>query len=83
MAKTTGIVRKVDELGRFVLPMELRRTFNIEDKDFLEIFVDGDRIILRKFEPCCVFCGDDGSVEPFKGKNICSACRSAIAERAS
>jgi transcriptional pleiotropic regulator of transition state genes len=81
--KATGIVRKVDELGRIVLPMELRRTFNIEEKDGLEIYVDGDRIILRKYEPCCVFCGDGAEVEPFKGKNICLRCRAGISGKAS
>ncbi|MCL2322585.1 MAG: AbrB/MazE/SpoVT family DNA-binding domain-containing protein, partial [Oscillospiraceae bacterium] len=52
--KSTGIVRKVDELGRIVLPIELRRTLNIEIKDALEIYVDGDQIILKKYEPACV-----------------------------
>lgn len=83
MAKATGIVRKVDELGRLVLPMELRRTFNIEEKDSLEIYVDGDRIILRKYNPACVFCGDADQVEPFKGKNVCHCCRELLAGRAS
>ena len=53
--KSTGIVRKVDELGRVVIPIELRRTLDIEEKDSLEIYVDSDRIILRKYEPACVF----------------------------
>ncbi len=72
--KSTGIVRKVDELGRIVLPIELRRTLNIEIKDALEIYVDGDQIILKKYEPACVFCGDARNVENFKGKNICENC---------
>lgn len=55
--KATGIVRKVDELGRVVIPIELRRTLGIGEKDPLEIFVDGEEIILRKYEPCCVLCG--------------------------
>ena len=55
--KSTGIVRKVDELGRIVLPIELRRTMNIEEKDSLEIYVDGANIILHKYQPSCVFCG--------------------------
>lgn len=83
MAKATGMVRRVDELGRLVLPMELRRTFNIEVKDSLEIYVDGDKIILRKYDPACVFCGEAGHVEQFKGKNVCGACRSILAGRAS
>ena len=54
--KSTGIVRKVDELGRIVLPIELRRTLDIAEKDALEIFVEGDNIILHKYHPSCVFC---------------------------
>ncbi|WP_129598957.1 AbrB/MazE/SpoVT family DNA-binding domain-containing protein [Anaerophilus nitritogenes] len=72
--KSTGIVRKVDELGRVVLPIELRRTLNIKEKDSLEIFVDGDQIILKKYEPACIFCGQAKDVHNFKGKNICPAC---------
>ena len=72
--KSTGIVRKVDELGRIVLPIELRRTLNIDEKDSLEIYVDGSSVILRKYEPSCVFCGDAGDVLTYKGKNICRAC---------
>ena len=72
--KSTGIVRKVDELGRIVLPVELRRTLDIAEKDSLEIYVDDDRIILKKYEPTCVFCGSSKDVISFKGKNICSVC---------
>ncbi|MBQ3118690.1 MAG: AbrB/MazE/SpoVT family DNA-binding domain-containing protein [Clostridia bacterium] len=72
--KSTGIVRKVDELGRIVLPIELRRTLDIAEKDSLEIYVDDDRIILRKYEPTCVFCGSSKDVLSFKGKNICPNC---------
>ena len=56
--KSTGVVRKVDELGRIVIPVELRRTLNIDVKDALEIYVDGDQVILKKYEPACIFCGD-------------------------
>lgn len=56
--KSTGIVRKVDELGRIVLPIELRRTLDIAEKDALEIYVDDNTIILKKYEPCCTFCGE-------------------------
>ena len=66
--KSTGIVRKVDELGRVVIPIELRRTLDIEEKDALEIYVDSDRIILRKYEPACVFCGNAADVTNFKGQ---------------
>jgi len=72
--KSTGIVRRVDELGRVVLPIELRRTLNIADRDSLEIYVDGEKIVLRKYEPACVFCGSLDNVGPFKGKNVCAAC---------
>jgi len=79
MMKSTGIVRKVDELGRVVIPIELRRTLSIEEKDSLEIYVDGEKIILRKYEPACVFCGNAYGVEHFKGKNICKNCLEQIA----
>jgi transcriptional pleiotropic regulator of transition state genes len=72
--KSTGIVRKVDELGRVVIPIELRRTLNIAEKDALEIYVDGESIILKKYEPACVFCGDAKDVKHFEGKNICPSC---------
>lgn len=79
--KSTGIVRKVDELGRVVIPIELRRTLDIEEKDSLEIYVDGDKIIFRKYEPACIFCGDASEVENFRGKNICKSCMIAMADR--
>ena len=72
--KSTGIVRKVDELGRIVLPIELRRTLNIEVKDALEIYVYDNTIMLKKYEPACVFCGSADGVVDFKGKNICEHC---------
>ena len=72
--KSTGIVRKVDELGRVVLPIELRRNLNIAEKDSLEIYVDGNSVILKKYEPDCIFCGDARDVISYKGKNICSHC---------
>lgn len=72
--KSTGIVRKVDELGRVVLPIELRRTLNIDIKDSLEIYVENDAIILKKYEPSCIFCGSSEEIREFKGKNICSNC---------
>ena len=72
--KSTGIVRKVDELGRIVLPIELRRTLDIAEKDALEIFVDGESIVLKKYEPSCIFCGDADGVTTFRGKNVCRNC---------
>ena len=82
MMKSTGIVRKVDELGRVVIPIELRRTLDIEERDSLEIYVDGDKIILRKYEPACVFCGNAQNVEHFRGKNVCRNCIEAMATKA-
>lgn len=72
--KSTGIVRKVDELGRIVLPIELRRTLDIEEKDSLEIYVDGSSIVLKKYQPACVFCDDASDVVNFKGKIVCRNC---------
>ncbi|MEG6617137.1 AbrB/MazE/SpoVT family DNA-binding domain-containing protein [Peptococcaceae bacterium 1198_IL3148] len=74
MLKSTGIVRKVDELGRVVIPIELRRTLGIEEKDALEIYVDSEKIILKKYEPACVFCGNAADVQLFKGKQVCKDC---------
>ena len=72
--KSTGIVRKVDELGRIVLPIELRRTMDIAEKEAIEVYVDGASIILRKYEPTCIFCGDAKNVINYRGKNICPNC---------
>ena len=72
--KSTGIVRKVDELGRIVLPIELRRTLNIAEKDAIEIYVDGSSIILKKYEPTCVFCGNARNITTFREKNVCANC---------
>jgi transcriptional pleiotropic regulator of transition state genes len=71
----------VDELGRVVIPIELRRTLSIEEKDALEIYVDQDRIVLRKYEPscACVFCGNADGVVKYKGKNICQECAKTLA----
>lgn len=72
--KSIGIVRKVDELGRIVLPIELRRTLDINERDALEIYVDTNQIILKKYEPACIFCNNASDVVSFKGKNICKNC---------
>ena len=79
--KSTGIVRKVDELGRIVLPIELRRTLDIAEKDSLEIYVDNSTIVLKKYQPSCVFCDSAKNVINFKGKNICPACIKALQEK--
>ncbi|HBK86951.1 MAG TPA: AbrB family transcriptional regulator [Firmicutes bacterium] len=78
--KSTGIVRKVDELGRVVIPIELRRTLGIDEKDSLEIYVDGEKIILRKYEPACIFCGNAENVFNYRGKNICEDCLKQLAQ---
>ena len=72
--KSTGIIRKVDELGRIVLPIELRRTLDIAERDELEIFMENDRIVLQKFEPACIFCGSSRNLTVYRGKNICQNC---------
>lgn len=74
MVKSTGIVRKVDELGRIVIPIELRRNLDIEEKDSLEIYVEDDHIILKKYSPACSFCSNATDITVFKGRNICRNC---------
>ena len=72
--KATGIVRPVDPLGRVVIPVELRRTLGIKTDDSLEVFVDGDYIMLKKYEPACIFCGNAKDVVSAHGKNVCKDC---------
>ena len=72
--KSTGIVRKVDELGRVVIPIELRRTLMIREKDALEIFTEEDMIILRNYKPLCYICSSGVNLKDFKGKRICADC---------
>lgn len=79
--KSTGIVRKVDELGRIVLPIELRRTLDIAERDSLEIYMEGDCVILRKYQPACVFCDSSKEIVSFRGKNVCSECIRLLEER--
>jgi AbrB family transcriptional regulator, transcriptional pleiotropic regulator of transition state genes len=81
LMKSTGIVRRVDELGRVVIPIELRRTLDIAEKDALEIYVDGEHIILKKYEPACIFCDQAKDVIQYKGKNICTHCLEEIKNR--
>ena len=78
--KSTGIIRKVDELGRIVLPIELRRTLDIAERDELEIYMENDRIILQKYHPACVFCNNADNIVFFNGKRICSDCLDQIKE---
>ena len=72
--KSTGIVRKIDELGRIVLPIEWRRTLSISEKDSLEIYVDQDAVILKKYKSSCMFCSSAENLVEYKGKSICSEC---------
>lgn len=78
--KATGIVRKVDELGRIVLPIELRRTLGIEVRDPIEIYVDGEKILLKKYAPACVICGESDDLIEYKGKKICRKCIERMGE---
>ena len=80
MMKSTGIVRKVDELGRVVIPIELRRTLGIGEKDALEIYVDGERIMLKKYEPACIFSGNADNLVYFRGKMISKEVLAELAE---
>lgn len=80
--KSTGIVRPVDNLGRVVLPIELRRMLNIDKDSALEIYVDADSIILKKYQPACIFCGEASGVIQYQGRNICTECCKQIAEAA-
>lgn len=75
--KSTGIVRRMDELGRVVIPIELRNKLKIVEKDPMEIFVDGSSIVLKKFEENCVFCGSTKNVIDYKGKLICEKCNAS------
>jgi len=76
--KSTGVVRRIDELGRIVLPIEIRRSLDINVKDPVEIFIDNERIILQKYSPSCIFCGDADNIVFFNGKRICAKCLEEI-----
>ncbi|MCI8759930.1 MAG: AbrB/MazE/SpoVT family DNA-binding domain-containing protein [Clostridia bacterium] len=76
--KSTGIIRRVDELGRVVIPIEIRNQFNIVEKDPIEIFVNGSSIILKKFEPNCIFCGNNENLLTYNDKLICYDCANKI-----
>lgn len=77
--KATGIIRRVDELGRVVIPIELRNKFGITEKDPMEIFVDNSSIILKKYEPNCIFCNNSKKLTEYHGKLICEKCAKNIA----
>ena len=77
--KSTGIIRRVDELGRVVIPIELRNKFGIAEKDPIEIFVDGSNIVLKKFEPNCIFCGSSKKLSEYKDKLVCDKNKKKLA----
>ena len=79
--KSTGIVRKVDELGRIALPMEIRKVMGIKEKDAIEIFTDDDRIVLTKYHPACIFCSNAHDIVYFNGKRICRECLEKIKDQ--
>ncbi len=78
--KATGIVRRIDDLGRLVLPIELRRVMGIEIKDYVEIYVDDESIILKKYAPACIFCGSADHMENYMGRRVCKECISKMAQ---
>ena len=78
--KSTGIIRKVDDLGRIVLPIELRRMLDIAERDELEIYIENDHIILQKFEPACIFCGGARGLVTYRDKNVCQECIRKMSE---
>jgi len=78
--KSTGVIRRVDELGRVVIPIEIRTQFGISEKDPMEIYVDGSSIILKKYEPNCIFCGNSKKLIEFDGKQICKKCANNISK---
>ena len=72
--KSTGIVRRIDELGRIVIPIEIRRNLGLAERDSVELFTEGDRIILQKYQDTCLFCDSSDKIISFQGKIICSKC---------
>lgn len=78
--ESRGVIRKIDELGRIVLPKELREALQMENQNPVEIFSEGNRIVIIKHHPACIFCGGTQEVIPFCGQNVCAACRRALAQ---
>ena len=76
--KATGVVRRIDDLGRVVIPMEIRNQFNIVEKDPIEIYVEGSCIVLKKYEPNCIFCGNTKNLVEYKDKLVCDKCTSLL-----
>ena len=80
MVKSTGIVRQVDELGRSVRPIDMRRSVDLVAKDAVEMYVEGSSVILKKYKPSCIFCDTTKDIVVFKGKNICPKCLKELKE---
>ena len=78
--RSTGIFRRIDSLGRFVLPKELRKSLDIHKNDYLQIFLDGDSIVLRKSQICCVLCGGTDDLYDYRDKKVCSTCLIELAD---
>lgn len=78
--KSTGIIRRMDELGRVVIPIEIRNQFDIAEKDPIEIYVDGSTIVLKKYEPNCIFCGNTKNLIDYNDKLICEDCSKKISK---
>ncbi len=78
--KSTGMVRKIDELGRIVIPAEIRQNMDLQIKDSMEIFTEENRIILQKYQPCCLFCRNADNVVYFNDKRICRSCLEKLKE---
>lgn len=78
--KSTGVIRKIDELGRIVIPKEVRKTLEIDIRDSVEIYVEGNSVLLRKYEPGCIFCGSSSNLNTYKDKLICKKCLDQIME---
>lgn len=78
--KNTGITRATDDLGRIVIPKEIRTQFDIEPKDQLEIYTTDEGILLKKYQPSCVLCGSYDGLKIISGKKVCEHCRQIIKE---
>ena len=78
--QSTGLVRRIDKLGKIVVAKEMRKVMGLPAGTPMEIYVEGEQMILKKYEPGCIFCGEVEDVERFKGKNICSKCMAKLKE---
>lgn len=78
--KSIGVVRRIDKLGRIVIPAELRRELDMNIQDPVEMYTEGGSVIIKKYSPSCIFCGEANDVRPFSGKNICPKCMEKIAD---